>query len=89
MNKFRSSPVHDLYEKSGYPGWLKMVTVVLVSSVQKLRNQINQTDDVTEQNKLLSQQNTQLSYLIGLSIGVDTNDKTILDRLKGRVRGRG
>ena len=79
---FRTSQI----DEGTYPSWLKVITFGLVSKIQSLQNKIEQTDDLSTQIKLLSKQNTNLSYLIGLSIGIDSDDPKLMNRIKGRVK---
>ena len=48
-----------------------------------LGQQIQTEKDPIKQNKLISQQNSLLSYISGLGIGVGSTDNVLLKRLKG------
>ena len=78
---FRSSQI----DEGRFPTWVKVITFGLISKIQSLQNKIDQSDDLSSQIKLLSKQNTNLSYLIGLSIGVDSDDSKLMNRIKGRI----
>ena len=68
-----------------YPTWLKFVTGGLVLKVRGLSNQIQNETDPVKQNKLISKQNNLLSYIVGLGIGVSSEDKGLLNRIKKRI----
>lgn len=65
-----------------YPVWLKFVTGGIVMKMRNLSNQIQNENDPVKQNKLISQQNTLLSYITGLGIGVSSNSPQIMTRFK-------
>ena len=48
----------------------------------RMMKQIEKEEDPIKQNKLIAQQNKLLSYISGLGIGVGTEDKVLLQRLK-------
>ena len=68
-----------------YPTWLKFVTGGLVLKVRGLSNQIQNETDPVKQNKLISKQNNLLSYIVGLSIGVSSGDRGLLNRIKRKA----
>ena len=65
-----------------YPMWVRLTVGTLVLKINNLTKQIENEEDPTKQNKLISQQNKLLSYISGLGIGVGTDDKVLLQRLK-------
>ena len=56
--------------------------------MKKHQDQIEVDTDPIEQNKLISQQNSLLSYIGGLGIGVGSTDKIFLKRLKRMMVGQ-
>jgi hypothetical protein len=65
-----------------YPMWVRFTVGALVLRISNLAKQIDQEKDSLKQNILISQQNKLLSYISGLGIGVGTEDKILLQRLK-------
>ena len=65
-----------------YPMWVRLTVGTLVLRINNLTKQIEKEEDSIKQNKLISQQNKLLSYISGLGIGVGTEDKVLLQRLK-------
>jgi len=65
-----------------YPMWVRLTVGTLVLKINNLTKQIEKEEDPIKQNKLISQQNKLLSYISGLGIGVGTEDKVLLQRLK-------
>ena len=65
-----------------YPMWVRLTVGTLVLKINNLTKQIEKEEDQIKQNKLISQQNRLLSYILGLGIGVGTEDKVLLQRLK-------
>ena len=65
-----------------YPMWLKFVTGGIVVRMRNLSNQIQNENDPVKQNKLISQQNTLLSYITGLGIGVSSRNPQLMTRMK-------
>jgi hypothetical protein len=65
-----------------YPMWVRLTVGTLVLKINNLTKQIENEEDPTKQNKLISQQNKLLSYISGLGIVVGTEDKVLLQRLK-------
>ena len=68
-----------------YPMWLRITVGGLVLQMRNLNQQIQTEKDPKKQNQLISQQNTLLSYISGLGIGVSSTDNTLLKRLKGSM----
>ena len=69
-------------EEGSYPRWVKVVTMGLVLRIRNLGKQIEKETDPKVQNQLISKQNTFISVLDGLSIGIDTTNPQIMNRLK-------
>lgn len=65
-----------------YPVWVRFTVGTLVVKIINLSKQIEQEKDPIKQNRLISQQNKLLSYISGLSVGIGTDDKVLLQRLK-------
>ena len=65
-----------------YPVWVRFTVGTLVIKISNLSKQIEQEKDPIKQNRLISQQNKLLSYISGLGIGIGTEDKVLLQRLK-------
>ena len=70
-----------------YPMWLRVTVGGLVMRIKNLSNQIQNEKDPNKQNKLISQQNTLISYISGLGIGVGSTDNVLLKKIKGTVGG--
>jgi hypothetical protein len=68
--------------EGSYPVWVRFTVGTLVVKISNLSKQIEQEKDPIKQNRLISQQNKLLSYISGLGIGVGTEDKVLLQRLK-------
>lgn len=65
-----------------YPLWVKITVGGLVMRMRTLSNRIRSETDPKKQNDLISQQNSILSYISGLGIGVTTKDPQLLNRMK-------
>jgi len=65
--------------------WLRVTVGGLVMRIKNLSNQIQNEKDPNKQNKLISQQNTLISYISGLGIGVGSTDNVLLKRIKGTI----
>ena len=72
-----------------YPMWLRITVGGLVLKVRNLNQQIQTEKDPKKQNQLISQQNTLLSYISGLGIGVSSTDSVLLKRIKGSLVTKG
>ena len=68
-----------------YPMWLRFTVGGLVIRIKNLSSQIQKEKDPQIQNKLISQQNSLISYITGVGIGVGSTDNVLLKRLKGRI----
>ena len=82
MKRFRS-----FISEGKYPLWLRFTIGGMIIKMKNLQKQIEVEKDPIEQNKLISQQNSLLSYIGGLGIGVGSTDKILLKRLKGMMVG--
>lgn len=70
-----------------YPLWLRVTVGGLVMRIRNLSTQIQNEKDPFKQNHLISQQNSLISYITGLGIGVGSTDQVLLKRLKGSLGG--
>jgi hypothetical protein len=71
-----------------YPIWLRVSVGALVIKIRNLNTQIENEKDPIKQNKLISKQNTLLSYISGLGIGVGSSDKVLLRKMKSSSVGK-
>lgn len=62
--------------------WVKFVVGGLVLQMKNLSNRIKTETDPKKQNDLISHQNSILSYISGLGIGVTSKDPQLLNRMK-------
>lgn len=74
-------------KEGDYPLWLRFTVGGLVIRIKNLSTQIQSEEDPIKQNRLISKQNTLISYMNGLSIGVGSTDNVLLKRLKGGLGG--
>ena len=65
-----------------YPMWVRFTVGGLVLKIRNLQSQIESETDIKKQMKLISQQNSLLSYISGLGVGVSSTDNVLLKRLK-------
>ena len=65
-----------------YPLWVRFTVGGLVLRVRNLSQRIQTETDPKIQNDLISQQNTLLSYISGLGVGIGSTDRVLLNRLK-------
>jgi len=84
MKKFKDFR-HDLNEGK-FPLWVRLTVGSIVLKVQSLDRQIQKEDDPVEQNKLISQQNKLKSYITGLSVGIGSTDRVLLQRIRTQLR---
>ncbi len=68
-----------------YPLWVRFTVGGLVLKVRGLSQKIRTETDPKKQNDLISRQNTLLSYISGLGVGVSSTDRVLLNRLKKGV----
>jgi len=72
-----------------YPMWLRLVVGGYVIKIRNLENRIRSETDVKKKMDLISSQNSMLSYISGLGIGVGSSDKVLLNKLKKGIGGGG
>ena len=65
-----------------YTMWVRFTVGGLVLKIRNLQSQIESETDIKKQMKLISQQNSLLSYISGLGVGVSSTDNVLLKRLK-------
>lgn len=65
-----------------YPVSVRITVAGLVLKIRNLTIRIQKEEDPFKQNQLIAQHNKLISYVSGLGIGVSTNDKSLLNRLK-------
>ena len=82
MKRFRS-----FISEGKYPLWLRFTIGGMIIKMKNLQNQIEVEKDPIQQNKVISQQNSLLSYIGGLGIGVGSIVIILLKRLKGMMVG--
>lgn len=70
------------------PMWLKVVVGGMVMKVRNLSIQIQSEKDIQKQNKLISQQNNLISYIVGLGIGVNSKDPQLTNTMKKGFIGK-
>lgn len=68
--------------------WLKVVVGGMVMKIRNLSLQIQSEKDPQKQNKLLSQQNNLISYIVGLGIGVNSKDNQLTNTMKRGFLGK-
>lgn len=82
MKTFREWVVTE----SRSPTWVKVVVGGLILQLRGLSQQIQQTTDVSQQNKLLSKQLNLLSYITGMGIGFSSKDKRLQQYMRSLGR---
>jgi hypothetical protein len=65
-----------------YPNWLRVTVGMMALKVNKLSDQIANETDSVKQNALIAKQNKLIASISGLGIGVGTDDKILLKKLK-------
>ena len=68
--------------------WLKVVVGGMVMKIRNLSLQIQSEKDPQIQNKLISQQNNLISYIVGLGIGVNSKDNQLTNTMKRGFVGK-
>lgn len=85
MKRFKS-----FINEGKYPMWLRLVVGGMVLKIRNLENRIKSEKDEKKKLDLISSQNSMLSYISGLGIGVGSSDKVLLSKLrKGMSFGGG
>lgn len=74
--------------KRSYPGWVRMTVFAIVVKIRSLQKRIESESDPVEQNKMISQQNSLISFINGLGIGVGTNDNQLITKMRSGLGGR-
>jgi hypothetical protein len=87
MNRIRFKDYLSLTE-GRKPMWLKVVVGGMVLKVRNLSIQIQSEKDPQRQNQLLSQQNNLISYIVGLGIGVNSNDTPLTQIMRKGMVGK-
>lgn len=72
-----------------YPIWLRLVVGGYVLKIRNLENMIKSESDVKKKMDLISSQNSLLSYISGLGIGVGSSDKVLLNKLRKGIGNGG
>ena len=62
--------------------WVRVSVGVIVMKIRNLQTLIDSEEDSHKRDKLLSQQNTLLSYIGGLGIGISSNDTVLMKKMK-------
>jgi len=65
-----------------YPMWVRVSVGVIVMKIRNLQTLIDSEEDSHKRDRLLSQQNTLLSYISGLGIGISSNDTVLMKKMK-------
>lgn len=73
-------------DEGKYPMWVRILVGGLVLKVRNLSIKIRDEKDVQKQNQLISQQNTLLSYISGLGVGIGSSDRVLMNKLKSVSR---
>lgn len=71
--------------KRSYPGWVRMTVFAIVVKIRSLQKRIESESDPVEQNKMISQQNSLISFINGLGIGVGTNDNQLITKMRSGI----
>lgn len=71
--------------KRSYPGWVRMTVFAIVVKIRSLQKKIENETDPLLQNKMISQQNSLISYINGLSVGVGTNDNQLITKIRSGI----
>lgn len=71
--------------KRSYPGWVRMTVFAIVVKIRSLQKRIESESDPVEQNKMISQQNSLISFINGLGIGVGTNDSQLITKMRSGI----
>tara|TARA_B100000242_G_scaffold290060_1_gene260877 strand:- start:62 stop:328 length:267 start_codon:yes stop_codon:yes gene_type:complete len=84
MKRFKS-----FINEGKYPMWLRLVVGGMVLKIRNLENRIKSEKDEKKKLDLISSQNSMLSYISGLGIGVGSSDKVLLSKLRKGMSGGG
>jgi hypothetical protein len=65
-----------------YPNWLRVTVGMMAMKVNKLSDQIANETDSAKQNVLIAKQNKLIASISGLGVGIGTDDKILLKKIK-------
>ena len=85
VKSFREFALLTERRRSGFPLWLKGVVTLIVARVRSISLKIEKETDPSKKMDLLAVQNRLLGYVTGLSIAVDTKNKSMLKKLKSNA----
>jgi len=68
--------------EGNFPAWFKVTTLAIMMRIRSLEKQVKATNTDSEKLNLLAKQNTLTATLSALAIGVDTEDTTLLMKLR-------
>lgn len=71
-----------------YPLWVRFTVGGIVLKIKSLETQISNEKNLQKKIDLQSKQNTLLSYISGLGVGVSSTDPILLKRLKSVSSGK-
>lgn len=80
MSRLRS--FKQYLNEGRYPMWVRVSVGVIVMKIRNLQTLINSEEDSHKRDRLLSQQNTLLSYISGLGVGISSNDTVLMKKMK-------
>ena len=72
-----------------YPLYLRILVGGIVLKIKSVENMIRSEKDVGKKMDLISYQNSLLSYISGLGIGVGTKDNVLMCKLRKGIGGGG
>ena len=72
-----------------YPLYLRILVGGIVLKIKSVENMIRNEKDVGKKMDLISYQNSLLSYISGLGIGVGTKDNVLMSKLRKGIGGGG
>ena len=72
-----------------YPLYLRILVGGIVLKIKNVENMIRSEKDVGKKMDLISYQNSLLSYISGLGIGVGTKDNVLMSKLRKGIGGGG
>tara|TARA_Y100000114_G_scaffold106681_1_gene99955 strand:- start:296 stop:556 length:261 start_codon:yes stop_codon:yes gene_type:complete len=72
-----------------YPLYLRILVGGIVLKIKSVENMIRSEKDVGKKMDLISYQNSLLSYISGLGIGVGTKDNVLMSKLRKGIGGGG
>ena len=84
MKRFKS-----FINEGKYPLYLRILVGGIVLKIKSVENMIRSEKDVGKKMDLISYQNSLLSYISGLGIGVGTKDNVLMSKLRKGIGGGG